>query len=341
MRNFNTRQRVRSLKLGVCVAALLNLTLASAETELRFASAAPAGSPFAKQVERLAADIAAETKGAVKVSPFFNSQLGAEADVIGQVARGRVDMGGFTAGSLALQVPEIGLLQLPFYFDSDAQRDCVVDKHARPLITQGLASRGLVLLSVGEVGDYHLIGKKPYTTPAEVRGIKMGIPVNKVNTEFWKRMGANPVPTSLPDLSASLQTGLVDSYPSVAAYYVPSGLNKIAPVLTKLDMFSGVSGIVVSKQVFDRLPADVRENLQRGAIKTAPATMRAEIRGMEAALFKAHAGSGGTIVEASAEQRNAWKKDLEPFWLAMARDLGAGGEKLFAAMEAGKKQCPN
>ena len=77
----------------------------AAQTEFKFASSAPPTSPWAKQVERTVAEVAAETHNAVKITPFFGSQLGAENDAIAQISRGRIEMGSFTANSVALQVP--------------------------------------------------------------------------------------------------------------------------------------------------------------------------------------------------------------------------------------------
>jgi TRAP-type C4-dicarboxylate transport system substrate-binding protein len=99
--------------------------------EFKFASSAPPTSPWARQIDRIAANVAEETMGAVKVTPFHGSQLGSENDAIAQISRGRIDMGTFTANSVALQVPEIALLQLPFFFDNQVQRDCVLDNHVQ------------------------------------------------------------------------------------------------------------------------------------------------------------------------------------------------------------------
>jgi len=307
--------------------------------ELKYASAAPPTSLFAKQVERLATDIGAETKGAIKVTPFHNSQLGSETDVIGQIARGRVDMGGFAAGAMALQVPEIGLLQLPFYFDNAVQRDCVMDNHAKPLVVEGLAKKGLQFLAWGEAGSLELIGKRAFTAPADVKGIKMGSFANKVSIEFWKHMGTNPVPTMTPDLASSLQTGLIESFATVPVFYVPSGLNKIAPVMSKVDIAISLTINVMNKAAYEKLPAELRADLDRGVLRTPTATVRSEIRSLNESLLKMHRESGGTVAEATPAQRAQWQKGLQPFWASVVKDLGPAGERLFAAMEAGKLAC--
>lgn len=324
--------------------AALSLALAASAAlaqpvELKFASSAPPTSPWARQIDRMAAGVLADSNNTLKINPFYNSQLGSENDAIAQVARGRIDMGSFTLGSLALQLPEIALLHLPMYFNSAAQRDCVLDNHALKPVSDALDKRGIKFIAWGEVGPVHLPGKKAYATPADVRGIKVGIVTNKMNNEFWKAMGANPVPTAVAEVSSSMQTGLIDTYPTPYAFYMPSGLNKIAPVMVKLNMWHSVGVTIMNKGVYDKLPAAAKAALEKDTQKHPAAMLRAEIRAVDTALTGVHKQQGGTVVEATPEQHNEWRKSLGSFYTDMAKDLGADGERFFAMMEAGKKAC--
>jgi len=327
-------------RLLAALSFLATAAATSAQTiELKYASAAPPGSIYAKQIERLAADVAAETKGTVKITPFHNSQLGTEVDVIGQIVRGRLDMGGFASGTLALQVPEVAMLQMPFYFDDAAQRDCVLDSHAKPLLTEALEKKGLKFVTWGESGAGQLISKKAYLTPADVRGIKAGIFANKASTDFWKRLAANPVPVTSPELASSLQTGLIDTWVTVPVFYVPSGLNKIAPVMTKLDMNIALTVNVINKKLYDGWSPEVRAAFDRGVAKTPLATVRKEIRDLNELMYKTHTDGGGTLVTITAAQRAEWQKGVEGYFAEVAKDIGPGGEKMLATLEAGKKAC--
>lgn len=322
------------------MAMLAAAGLAHAQTtELKFASSAPPTSPWAKQIDRTAADVAAETKGAVKITPFYGSQLGSENDAIAQISRGRLDMGSFTTNSVALQVPELALIQLPFFFAGQPQRDCVLDNHLQKYTVDALAKKNLVFLNWGEVGSVHMPGKKAYATPADVKGIKVGVVANKMTADFWRAMGANPIPTSVAEATSSSQTGLIDTYPTPFAFYVPSGLNKVLPVMTKLPIWESSGLTLINKGVYDKLPADVRAAFDAGVRKTPVSTLRAEIRGVDTALTNVHKQAGGTVVETTPEQRAEWSKGLAPVWVAIAKDIGADGEKFLALMEAGKKAC--
>jgi len=311
----------------------------STPIEFKFASSAPPTSPWAKQIDRMSAQVAEETKGGVKVTPFYGSQLGSENDAIAQISRGRIDMGSFTANSVALQVPEISLVQLPFFFDNQVQRDCVLDNHLQKYTVEALAKKNLVFIGWGEVGSVHLPGKKAYVTPADVKGIKVGVVANKMTADFWRAMGANPIPTNVAEATSSSQTGLIDTYPAPFAFYVPSGLNKVLPTITKLPIYESAGVTLMNKGVYDKMPADLRASFDAGVRKTPVSTLRTEIRGVDTALTGVHKQAGGTVVETTPEQRAEWSKGLAPVWKDIAKDVGPDGEKFLALMESGKKAC--
>ena len=85
--------------------------------ELRYTSGAPPkGNPWVMQIDRFAKDVDEESKGEIKIKPFFGVAAGQRAGHGAAGARGRIDMGGYSAGSAALLVPEMALLLMPFYF---------------------------------------------------------------------------------------------------------------------------------------------------------------------------------------------------------------------------------
>ena len=79
------------------------------------------------QVERFAADVTEASKGTIKINAFLGAQLGSEQDTIQQVARGRIDMGGFSLTAGSLIVPELSILSIPFLFKDAKEQDCVLD----------------------------------------------------------------------------------------------------------------------------------------------------------------------------------------------------------------------
>jgi TRAP-type C4-dicarboxylate transport system substrate-binding protein len=331
----------KTLAIAALLACLAGISHAQKMTELKLATSAPAGSPWAKQIDRLAADVAAETNNTVKLNVFYSSQLGTENDVLAQLMRGRVDMGVFTIGSVALQVPEAILPGLYHYYDSAAQRDCLLDQHMLQPFSKAVAPKGMHMLGWFEVGTGQFSGKKSFAGPDDIKGLKVGVTTNKAINRFFQTYGAIPVATPIAEATSNIGTGLVDVYPTVAAFYVPSGLNKVAPVWTITNYSWQPAALLVGKRTWDSLTPEQRAGVERGVAKVPGAQIRAEIAGAEKAMIAKHKEGGGQVFETTPELQAAWKKPMPGYYQELLKDLGANGKTLFAAMEAGKKSCGN
>lgn len=305
---------------------------------LRLTSNGPPKSPWAVQIERLAARMAEESKGTVKIEPFFGGQLGNEQDTIQQIARGRIDMGVFAIGAVSLLAPELQLPILPFYFASVAEQDCVLDRHLARPIDELLAAKGVKLLGFGEVGGIDLVGKRAFANVQDAKGIK-AVSYSKNQAMMWSVLGANSTFIGVPEWSSSLQSGLVDAVGAPVSLYVPGGLNKVAPVLTRLQMWNTPALTVINKAVYDRLSAEQRAAFQRTMEVESATRWREEIRGLEDKLRAAHVAGGGQIVEASPAQRDAWRAAVAPAWPEMVKSMGGQAESLFRTIDAARASC--
>ena len=328
----------RSFVAGLLLAAGLASSGASAQTPvtLRYTTGAPPKTPWVMQAERLAKDVGEESKGDVKLDVFIAAQLGNEQDTIQQVQRGRIDMGGFSSVAGALLVPEFGLFSLPFYFQSVAEQDCTLD-NLGPDLSAMLATKGVHFLGWAEVGTADIIGKKPHLDPTEVRGMKAAANMHKISAMTWSTLGANPNPIGITEIVGAFQTGLVEIQTQVVTFYLPSGLAKVAPVLTRMNISNTPGIVIINKAIFDKLTPEQRAALERGIKRIAPAQMRQEIRGFEQVLRDMHVKAGGQVVEATAAQRDLWRKALQPAWPEMVKAVG--GEAFFAKIEAGRAKC--
>src|SRR4030095_15362354 len=56
----------------------------------------------------------------------------------------------------------------------------------------------------------HILSKRPVTTMAEVKGLKIRTPEIKLWIDFWKKVGANPTPLPYAEQYSALSTGLID-----------------------------------------------------------------------------------------------------------------------------------
>ncbi|WP_204113447.1 TRAP transporter substrate-binding protein [Shimia biformata] len=331
---------IKSLAIAGLV-ALATASSAHAETVLKLATAAPEQTPWGVQVNRLAELIAKESDGRLKVEPYFNSQLGTENDTLAQLARGRIEMGLFTVSAAGQQAPEVGLMQLYGYFDNNDQRACVQDNHLTEDIRARLAPKGVYFGAWAEVGNGYVMSDREITSAEDLKGLKVGMSVNKINTEHWKVFGANPVPLSPGEVASAASTGLIDVYPTVYTFYIPSGLSKIYPVVTEYNYANGPGMWAVSQRVLDGLSEEDQAAIKRAFADPAFSSkaIMDEIFAFEDKMRALHESQGGKIVTLDDAQIASFRDKLPPWWEAMAADHGDDGKAILKLMEDGKAAC--
>jgi TRAP-type transport system periplasmic protein len=336
-----TRLTLSTLALVAALTLAQGAALAQTKPiELRYSSGAPPkGNPWVMQIERFAKEVDEESKGEIKIQPFFGSQLGSEQDTVQQVARGRIDMGGYSGGSAALVVPEVALLLMPFYFRNAAEADCVIDNHMTKIVTDAFAKKGVQFLGWTSVGSIDLFGTKPFATPAELNGAKAAIYANKTQALFFSSLGASVNPLGLPEWIPAFQTGMANVVLTTITYGLPSGLTKVAPVVSRVNAYDSPGLTLMNKGVWDKLSKPHQEAILRAGARNPSAKYREEIRGFENTLYGMLEKGGGKIVPASQEQRDAWRKAMEPIYPQIVKETGGDAAAFYAAMEAGRKAC--
>jgi TRAP-type C4-dicarboxylate transport system substrate-binding protein len=329
----------------MCAASLLAITGASQAqdkkpVELRYTSGAPPkGNPWAMQAERFAVNVDEESKGDMKIQLFLASQLGSEQDTVQQVARGRIDIGGFSTGSVALVVPEMALLSMPGYFHSLQEQDCVLDNHLTPLVSVLFEKKGVKFLGWTEIGSIDLFGTKSFAAPKDLNGVKAAAYASKSQMVTYGSLGATAIPLGLPEWIPAFQTGMAQVVMTPITYALPSGLTKVAPVATRWGMVDTPGFSLMNKAVFDKLSKAQQDALIRANARTPSAQLRAEVRGFEGTLYGMFEKAGGTVVNLSPEQRALWLKTLAPNQQRIADEIGGSAKEMLAAMEVGRKAC--
>ena len=107
------------------------------------------------------------------------------------------------------------------------------------------------------------------------------------------------VPALLDAVAIDAGAGLLDVASRSATFYVPSGLNKVAPVLSRLEMWGNPAFIVINKGIYDKLSAPQRDALQRASARLSAAENRKELRAFESMIRGIHEKGGGQVAQAN------------------------------------------
>lgn len=283
-------------------------------------------------VDEGAASIAKSTGGNITAERFQNPN---EQELTQNILRGRLEMGYISATGMAVAVPEMGVLNMPYLWRSEEERDYVLDKVAQPLLEQILQSKGLVLVKQGEAGWTNLFCKTACTTPDKMKGMKMRVSPTAGAKLFAERLGANGAGMSLADFYPALQQGVVESGDLTFSFYLIGPAAQAAPHYVFTRHNHQPAFFIAHKPTWDKLPADQQKAIVAGLPNVSDSRKR--VAADEEPKKAAHKAKGGFIHELTDAQRAEWAKVIEPGLPALAESYGGRAKELFALVQKGKQ----
>ena len=319
------------LALGLAVACLGPQAVAQEAWKIGTVVAPP--SMLGVIVDEGAASIGKASGGKISAERFQNPN---EQELTQNILRGRLEMGYISATGMAVAVPEMGVLNMPFLWRSEAERDYVSDKVILPLLEQIMLAKGIVLVKAGEAGWTSLFCKTACTSPDKMKGMKMRVSPTAGAKLFGERLGVNGVGMSLADFYPALQQGVVDAGDLTFSFYLIGPAAQAAPHYVFTRHNHQPAYFIAHKGTWDKVPAD----LQQAIVAALPnvADSRRRVSADEEPKKATHKSKGGFIHELTDEQRAEWAKVVEPGLPALAESYGGRAKDLFAAIQRGKAE---
>jgi TRAP-type transport system periplasmic protein len=324
---------LRKSLLLACAALALACGSAQAQTSLKLASAAQPGSVLIGFVDETVDKINKGAGGALKSERLF---IGSEQEIMTQLARGRLEMGSVSYTGASVLIPEAAVLNMPFLWKSDGERDFVTDNFALPVLKKIYESKGLVILGLGDVGWNDVVCKKACLTPADVKGMKVRVSPAPSSKMFWGSLNTNGVQMPLSELFPALQSGLVDGADLPFLYYITTPAAQSAPHYVMTRHLHHGSTFMMNKGVYDKLTPDQQKlvNSARPDISR----MRKEVAESEKPKMAEFKTKGGFVHELTPAQRAEWAKLVEPNQQKLVDEIGGQAGELWAAIQKGKQE---
>jgi TRAP-type transport system periplasmic protein len=199
--------------MGALVAVILIASAAAeAGTVLRLGHTDPPDGLRHKAATLFADKVKEYTQGRYGVDVHHSGTLGDDPKLLEQVKLGAIDLAISGIAIYGNQVPELGLLALPYLVETYEQGWALYD--TSPWVKEWLGklqTKNMRALAVLEAGFRQFTSTKPVRTPADVKGMKIRIAKNQVYVWLWQTLGANPTVMALGETYISLQQGVVDA----------------------------------------------------------------------------------------------------------------------------------
>jgi tripartite ATP-independent transporter DctP family solute receptor len=207
---------------------------------------------FEKRVEKANPEI--------DVQIFPGGQLGSEGEIVGQLQAGITDLLPTTTGPLGQHNPISYALETPYVFLGEKHAYDVLDGPIGERQLKGLEAKGLIGLAFWENGFRQVTNNvRPIKSPDDFKGIKLRVQQNTLHMNFFKSMGANPVPLPFTEVYNSLATGVVDGQENPFALIATNKFFEQQKYISKTDHVYSAVPVFYSAIKWKALPADVRK----------------------------------------------------------------------------------
>jgi TRAP-type C4-dicarboxylate transport system substrate-binding protein len=274
--------------------------------------------------------------GEIDVRMLIHGELGSEENLVSGLRRGRVQYANLSSLIASTIVPEMALIYAPYLFESAQEADYVLDSYLAREYARLLASRGLELIVMYDLGFQQIWSRgKPILVPADARGVRFRVAASKSAELLGRALGADLIPLPFTDIIPSLQTGLIEAGENGVTLYSHTGTAPEAPHLTLTDHSLGMSMIVADKRWWDRLDPRHRRIL-RDAYPTA-AQIRREVRAEIEADYAQAAKLKFRVHRLTPAQRAQWIAALRPTHDELLRAAGAEGRRIYAGIQQARR----
>ena len=306
----------------LAVLGLLAATAAHAGQTLKVGHVLPKGSQFSEAVRVMNEELKKNTAGAYQLEEFPASALGSGPAMLEGVKLGTIDMVvSSSGGALAQFNPKVGILDLMLLFRDAAHSDAVLDGPIGTELLQSFRAQDTVGLAWAENGFRQLTNSvRPVKTPADLKGLKIRLSESDIYKDAFTTLGAEPFSLPFAQLYPALQSGKADGQENPVTTIVGSKLQEVQKYITLSDHTYAPAAILINKDSFDALPANVQKAFVEAAKAGAKAS-RAFVRKRDEDGMAALKASGIQITNGADFDRAAFEVALKPFYEKYAKQF--------------------
>lgn len=224
----------------------------------------------------------------------------------------------FRKFSRALQV-----FDLPFLFESVEEVHRFQASEAGQKLLSSMADRGILGLRYWDNGMRIMSAKKPITKPADLKGLTFRIEPSYVFQQQYATLGAIATPMPFKHLADALRVGIVDGHENAWSNVLSGRLHLLRPNFTEVGHSYLGYMVVTSKEFWEKLPADIRAELNNILDEVTVEVNRLALEKEQADKSIIMKSSKVKVITLSEEEKQAWKEALVPLWQEFEASIGA------------------
>jgi TRAP-type C4-dicarboxylate transport system substrate-binding protein len=292
----------------------------------------PPTTGFSKSLKRIGDRIEAQFGNDVAISYVYNvMDHGHKAeDILALVERGELTVGYQSSSYLTDRVGELGFVDLPFLFSSNAQARAAMDGALGHYLVRKTEERiNYRILGWFENGFRHISNRlRPIRLPADMNGMTIRVLPSEIHRRTFELIGATPMRMDLTEAIAMIKAGTLDAQENPLANTVTYGVHKFHRFHTLTSHFYISRPIFFHRTSFDAWPKDLQRAMQEAV--TEAVTYQRQLAIEEHDESKKAIEAEGCVFNAlTAPEHEAFVAAVQPL-LKDARAMY--GEEMFALL---------
>ncbi len=333
MRRRSLLAAVPALPLALTVGA--RAAVAQGVATMRLSHQYPPSHHISRVLEGFAADVTARSNGSVVVQIFPAEQLARVSENFPGVARGAFEAAVATNFTWGNTIPEMSAPTIPYLFTALGPIEKFSGSEARRFLDAATSRRAV--RSLGWLfttrSSIFTSQRRPIVELADFRGLKIR-GINTLIDSGLTAAGAAPAATPAPEVTAALQSGVLDAGLTDVSAAVSRRFYEVQRFGTVAPFFAVFTQVYVNPRWYEALRPE-----QRAAIEAAMARAETDAIGVTeataaAALVELRA-RGMTIHEQTPAETAAWREVMQPPVLAnFARQAPEGGPRILELLRA-------
>ena len=214
------------------------------------------------------------SKGELTASIHDNSSLGAESELTESLRLGIIEMG-ITGGLISASRPKLQVLEMPYVFRDFDHAWSVFDSPIGNEFAAETEKTGIhVLAWIGNGFRVMTNSVRPINSMADMEGIKMRVPENKVYIETARAFGFNVVTTPFSEVFTALSQGVIDGQENPAPTVLANHWFEVQKYLAITNHIFSYGAISINNDLFKSLSPDQQKALEMAAKEAAVAERR-------------------------------------------------------------------
>lgn len=207
-----------------------------------------------------------ESNGKLSIDIFPNAVFGGDIASIQGVETGTIEMSLPATSVMTSYNEKFGLLDMPFLFKSEEAIFNALDGEIGAIYTEILEGYGFHVLGYNYNGPRCISNNtRPINEPADLKGLKIRVMESPVFIDMFNALGANPTPMSFGEIFTALQQGTVTGQENAPSLTYASRFYEVQKFYSITNHTFSIMPILMSKDFFESIPADLQVILQKGA----------------------------------------------------------------------------